>query len=66
MTKSGFITSAKEVMFSLLFDCLMKFSGKVSSGPNEQLIKCWWQSRSLAGYRDCFLDSSLLGDMESG
>ena len=33
---------------------------------NEQMIKFWWRSGSLSGYRDCFPDSSLLGDMESG
>jgi len=32
---------------------------------NEQMIKFWWQSASLSGYRDCFPDSSLLGDTES-
>ena len=29
---------------------------------NEQLIKFWWRSGSLSGYRDCFPGSSLLGD----
>jgi len=33
---------------------------------NEQMIKFWWRSGSLSGYRDCFPDSSLLADMESG
>jgi len=33
---------------------------------NEQMIKFWWRSGSLSGHRDCFPDSSLLGDMESG
>jgi len=33
---------------------------------NEQVIKLWWQSDSLSGYRNCFPDSSLLVDMESG
>ena len=32
---------------------------------NEQMIKFWWRSVSPSGYRDCLLDSSLLGDMES-
>jgi len=32
---------------------------------DEQVIKSWWRSGSLFGYRDCFLDSSLLGDTES-
>ena len=30
----------------------------------DQLIKFWWQSGSLLGYRDCFPDSSLLRDTE--
>ena len=29
---------------------------------SEQLIKFWWWSGSPSGYRDCFPDSSLLGD----
>jgi len=29
---------------------------------DEQMIKCWWRSISPSGYRDCFPDSSLLGD----
>jgi len=33
---------------------------------NEQMIKFWWRSGSPSGYRDCFPDSSLLGDTESG
>ena len=33
---------------------------------SEQMTKFWWQSGSPPGYRDCFPDSSLLGDMESG
>ena len=33
---------------------------------NEQLIKFCWRSGSPSGYRDCFPDSSLLGDTESG
>jgi len=41
----------------------MRFSGKVGS---EQMVKFWWQSGSTSGYRDCFPDSSLLGDTESG
>jgi len=32
----------------------------------EQMIKLWCRSGSPSGYRDCFPDSSLLGDMESG
>jgi len=41
---------------------LPEIFGKVGS---EQMIKFWWQSGSPSGYRDCFLDLSLLGDMES-
>jgi len=33
---------------------------------DEQMIKFWWRSGSQSGYRDCFPDSSLLGDTESG
>jgi len=33
---------------------------------SDQMIKFWWQSGSPSGYRDCFPDSSLLGDTESG
>jgi len=33
---------------------------------NEQMIKFWWRYESPSGYRDCFPDSSLLGDTESG
>ena len=33
---------------------------------NEQMIKFQWRSGSPSGYRDCFPDSSLLGDTESG
>jgi len=33
---------------------------------NEQIIKFRWQIGSPSGYRDCFRDSSLLGDTESG
>jgi len=32
----------------------------------EQLIKFWWRSRSPSGYRDCFPNSSLFGNTESG
>ena len=32
----------------------------------EQMVKFRWRSGSLSGYRGCFLDSSLLGDTESG
>jgi len=30
------------------------------------MIKFWWPPGSSSGYRDCFPDSSLLGDTESG
>jgi len=33
---------------------------------DEQTIKFWWRSRSPSGCMDCFPDSSLLGDTESG
>jgi len=34
---------------------------------NEQTINFWWRSGSPFGYcMDCFPDSSLLGDTESG
>ena len=32
----------------------------------EKLVKFRWRSGSPSGYRDCFPDSSLLGDTESG
>ena len=38
---------------------------KFSAKANEQMIKFWWRSGSLPGYRDCFTDSSLLGDTVS-
>jgi len=41
----------------------MKFSGKVGKWDNEQLLKFWWRFGSPTGYRDCFPDSSLLGDI---
>ena len=41
------------------------FQGR-SQWAIEQMVKFWRQSRSPSGYRDCFLDLSLLGDMESG
>ena len=62
-----------------LFVCLLvsNFVQKLSNGlheifrevwqwANEQIIKFRWRSRSPSGCRDCFPDSSLLGDMESG
>jgi len=33
---------------------------------NEETVKFWWRFESPSGYRDCFPDSSLLGDTESG
>ena len=39
----------------------MTFLGKVG---NEQMIKLWWRDGLPSGYRDCFPDLSLLGDME--
>ena len=33
---------------------------------SEQITKIWWRSVSPSGFRDCFHDSSLLGDKESG
>jgi len=33
---------------------------------NEQVVKLWRRSGSSSGYRNCFPDSSLLGDTESG
>jgi len=33
---------------------------------DEQMIKFRWRSGSPSGYKDCFPDSSLLGDTESG
>jgi len=44
----------------------MKFSRKVSNGPLNTMIKFWWRSGSPSGYRDCFPDSSLVGETESG
>jgi len=42
------------------------FQGRLAMGANEQLLRFWWRSGSPTGYRDCFFDSSLLGDTESG
>ena len=33
---------------------------------NEQMIKFWWRSGSPSGHMDCFPDSSLLANRESG
>jgi len=44
----------------------MKFSGKVGKWPNEQMIKFRRRSGSSSKYSDCFPNSSLLGDTESG
>jgi len=43
----------------------MKVSSNIGNGPMNKL-KCWWRSGSPCGYRDCFPDSSLLRDTESG
>jgi len=32
----------------------------------EEMVKFRWQSKSPSGHRDCFPDSSLMGDTESG
>ena len=40
------------------------FQGRLAMGQ-WQIIKFWWRSGSLSGYRDCFPDSPLLGDTES-
>jgi len=42
----------------------MKFSRKVGNGPMKKMVKFWWRSGSLSGYRDCFPGSSLLGNTE--
>ena len=73
------ITSAKEDMFSsLLFVCqiatlrinlqtdLHEIFREGWQWDNEQMFKCYWKSGSPSGYRDCFPDSSLLEDTESG
>jgi len=39
----------------------MKFSAKDGNGPVNKCVKFCWRS----GYRDCFMDSILLGDRES-
>jgi len=74
-------TSAKQYMFSSLFFCLAvnNFAQKLPNEfslheifregwqwASECMIKFWWRSGSPFGYRDCFLDSSLLGDTEIG
>ena len=75
-------TSAKEVLFSLLFVrlpvCLLatllenfwmdlrEIFKEVWQWANEQMVKFWWWSGSVSEYRDCFPDLSLLGDTESG
>jgi len=45
---------------------LYKIFRKGWQGANEQMVKFWWWSGSPSGYRDCFPDSSLLGETESG
>jgi len=75
------LTSAKEVMFSSLFGCLsvclLATLHKTSRTDlheifsegwqlaNEQTVKFGWRCGSPSGYRNCFSDSSLLGDTES-
>jgi len=77
-----FITSAKTIIFLSLFVwlsiCLlatlcnnfqMDLHEIFREGwqcTDKQIINFYWQSGSFSGYRDCFLNSSLLGDMESG
>ena len=43
----------------------MKVSSNIGNGPMNKL-KCWWRSGSPCGYRDCFPESSLSGDTETG
>ena len=71
------ITFPKE--FSSLFVCLSvsnfaqnirtdlhEIFMKGSQWANEQVIKFQWRFESPFGYKDCFPDSTLLGDTESG
>ena len=67
------IISAEEAMLSSLSvfllatlrkKVLMEIFREGWQWVNEQMINFWWQSRSLSGYRDCFPNSSLLGDMK--
>jgi len=74
------ITSAKEdcVLFSSLFVCLFptlrnNFRTDLQEifregwqWANEQMIKFRWLFGSPSGYKNCFPDSSLSGDTESG
>ena len=65
------VASAKEVMFSSLFVCLSVFllatlSKKISNGLHETVRESWQWANEQTGYRDCFPDSSVLGDTESG
>jgi len=69
------ITFAKMVMFSSLFVSLLATLHKdfradwheiFREGWKWAMIKYWWRSESPSGYRDCFPDSSLFGDTESG
>jgi len=68
-----------EGYFLSLFVCLFvsNFGQKLPNGfawnfqegwqwASEQNIKFLWRSASPSGYGDCFPDSSLLGDAESG
>ena len=63
-------------MFSSLFVCLLATLHKNFQADlheifkegwqraNEQTFKFWWRFGSPSRYRDCFLDSSLLGETE--
>jgi len=44
----------------------MKFSGKVSNGPVSKWLNFSGDPDHRMDTEICFLDSSLLGDMESG
>ena len=69
---------AKEDMFLSLFVCLLATLRKnfrmdlheiFKEGwqwATEQTITFWWRCGSPSGHRDCFPDSSLMGDTESG
>jgi len=73
---STFSSPPRKVMFSSLFVCmsvcLLATAQKLPNGIawNFQgrlvMTKFWWRSGSPSGYRDCFPDSSLVGDTESG
>jgi len=61
------------MLFSSLFVCLLSILCKDFRTDLHEIFREGWQywpmkwlSGSPSGYRDCFPDSSLLGDMESG